>query len=309
MRQRISIEDASLFTAVVTEGSVAAAARSLGVPKSTATRRMRALQEDIGVPLFAMRDGALRPTEAGVRFAERFASVIEAAEEAHQSIAAAAARPKGAVRILSPTLLGPQFLGDLVAGFLARHAEVAAEVELSDHPPPTISDRIDVVLQLDAAAPDPSVIARRLGEVEQILCASPGFLVPHGTPAHPEDLARSRAVVHGEALSAASFALRVRGVSMTASCPARLTVNHATAAYRAVLAGLGIGALPLPLVRADLAEGRLLRVLPEAELQTLSLYALVPSRRHMRPVVRALLDHISLTLREQTPPTAAVRAA
>jgi DNA-binding transcriptional LysR family regulator len=304
MQQRISLEDAALLASVVTEGGLSAAARSLGMPKSTLSRRLRGLQDEIGVVLFSWQEGAFRPTEAGVQLSQRFAAVIEEAEEAHHSIADAAAKPTGAVRILAPASMGPQLVGDLVAGFLAKHAEVTAEVELVDAPPSTVEERFDVVLQLDASAPDPSVIARRLGGLELVLCASPGFLAAHGAPSRPEELSSLRAVAHGEELAAAAFVLKSGGETTTALCPARLTVNQLTAVHRAVLMGLGIGALPLPLVHADLQAGRLVRVLPEWELPLVPLCAQVPSRRHLRPVVRALLDHVSATLRELTDPAA-----
>lgn len=302
MQQTISLEDAALLTAVVKGGGVAGAARSLGMPKSTVSRRLRALQDEVGVALVAWKEGAFRPTAAGVRFAERFAAVIEEAEEAHHSVATAAAPATGLIRILAPTALGPHLVGDLVAGFLVRNAEVQAEVELADNPPDTVEERFDVVLRLDDGAPDPSVLARRLGALVLVLCATPGFLAAHGTPARPADLARSRSVAHGEGLSAAAFVLRTGGVTTTALCPARLTVNHRTAVYRAVRAGLGIGALPLPLVRCDLDNGRLARVLPEAELEALPLCALVPSRRHLSPAVRAFLEHVTTTLDGLTEP-------
>jgi len=302
MQQPISLEDAALVTAVVTGGGVAAAARSLGMPKSTVSRRLRALQEQVGVPLVVWQEGGFRPTEAGVRFAERFASVIEEAEEAHHSVADAAAPPTGSLRILAPAAMGPHLVGDLIASFLTRHAEVQAEVEIADRPPDSIDERFDVVLRLDDAAPDASVIARRLGSLTLVLCATPGFLAANGTPERPLDLARSRSVAHAEGISAAAFVLRTGGVTVTALCPARLTVNHRTAVYRAVLAGLGIGALPLPLVHGDLTSGRLVRVLPEAELEALQLCALVPSRRHLRPVVRALMEHVTSALQNLTDP-------
>lgn len=302
MHQHIVLEDAAFVAAVVKEGGVAAAARSLGLPKSTVSRRLRALQDHVRLPLFGVKDGALRPTEAGLRLAERFASVIHEAEDAHQSVSFAAAAPRGSIRLLAPTPMGPHFLGDLVASFLVRHPEVRAEVELTDRLPEIIDERFDVIFQLDTTAADLSMITRRLGSLEQILCAAPSFLAAQGTPRRPEDLAQSRAVVHGEGLTAASFELRVRQATTTVLCPARLTVNHATAVYRAVLAGLGIGALPLPLIRADLAQGRLVRVLPDAELAALPLVAVVPSRRHLSPVVRALLEHASTILSELTDP-------
>lgn len=305
MQSRISLEDAALLSALVTDGGVAAAARALGIPKSTASRRLRALQDQVGVQLVSSTGGALRPTEAGVRFAERFASVIEEAEEAHSSVADAAAPPKGSLRILAPAQIGPHFAGDLVSRFLAAHPDVEAAVELADREPATIEDRFDVVLRLSPAiAPDPTVIARKLGAVPLVLCATPGFLAAHGAPARPEDLARSRSVAHGEDIAAAAFTLRVDGVTTTTLCPARLTVNHRTAVARAVHAGLGIGALPLPLVQGAIASGRLVHVLPDAELEELPLFALVPSRRHLRPVVRAFLDHVSRSLRDTPDPHA-----
>ncbi len=293
MQSPISLEDAALLTAVAEGGGVAAASRALGIPKSTVSRRLRALQEHVGVVLVTWNEGAFRPTEAGLRFAERFAAVIKEAEEAHQSMVDAAAPAKGLIRILAPAAMGPHLVGDLVASFLARHGEVQAEVELADSSPDTVEERFDIVLRLDAGAPDPSVIGRKLGALVLVLCATPGFLATSGTPERPSDLSRSRAIAHGEGLSAAEFVLTAEGVTTTVMCPAKLTVNNRTAVYKAVMAGLGIGALALPLVERDIKNGRLLRVLPTWELEELPVHALLPSRRHLRPVVRAFLEYVS----------------
>ena len=181
-------------------------------------------------------------------------------------------------------------LGAAIADFLARHPQLKIDLDASEGSLNLVERRIDLAIRI-SAEPDPTLIGRPLAQCHSVLVASPAYLAAHGTPQQPADLTRHRCLSYanfGKSVWQLSRGDAVERVGVSAP----FSANEATTLMRAALAGGGIALQPTYLVNPYLHSGALQAVLPEWDLPVMTIYALYPSRRHLSPAVRALLDFL-----------------
>jgi DNA-binding transcriptional LysR family regulator len=185
----------------------------------------------------------------------------------------------------------------VLAQFMARYPQLAVELTLDDHLLDVVAEGFDVSLRIRATLADSTLIARRLGEVEQIICAAPGYLAARGTPLSIEDLRQHDLLAYRLADHPGSWRLDGPEGAVNIELPARFSVDNSLMLSDMLLAGVGIGALPSFVARPALERGELIQVLPQHELARRSIYALYPSSRHLQQKVRVFVDFLAAALR------------
>ena len=290
----MDLNDVLTFARVVRAGSFTAAARELGVQKSSVSRRVSALEEHLGARLLQRTTRALRLTDEGRVFYDHCQRALAELQDAEEALGGMGARPRGLLRITAPLSFG--FLGPIVAAFLQRWPEVEIELVCTDRVVDLVEEGFDVAIRA-GKLPDSSLIARRVGSLPRFLVASPSYLRRRRTPRTPADLAAHDCVSFGARRS--PWLLQSEGASIEVAVASRLLVNDYDLLRQTVVAGLGIGLIPEPDCVQPLADGRLKRVLPAWTGVETPIHAVYPSLRHLSSKVKAFIDHLQVEMGER----------
>jgi DNA-binding transcriptional LysR family regulator len=279
------------FLAVADHGGLVAAARALELPKQTVSRRLAALEVEVGVELFARERRPLELTPSGEVFAARCRQVLEGTEAAVREARAQVLEPRGVLRIAAPQLFARKFLADVVTTLAARFSELRIRLVAVDDLDPALPWNYDAVVWI-GEAPDVHWRARRLGEASNELCAAPSLFERHRAPTEPHELTGLPTLDYHRRPRRRSWTLRRGDTTVEVPLESRLETNEAEVALTAALAGLGVANLPALLVREHLAEGRLRRVLPGWRAKIGPILLLY--RQHVHPPARieALLNAV-----------------
>ena len=283
------LNDVVVFARVVEAGSFTAAARLLAMPKTTVSRRLAALEREVGVRLLQRTTRSLSMTDAGRLYYEQSSQALRAIEQANLRLAEARAEPSGTIRISAPVGFGAYFLNHAVVDFLEMYPKTKVELRLTDDKLNLVEDGIDLAFRTGVLQ-DSTLIARKLGSTHRLLCASSDYLARHGVPEGPSDLARHDCVIAGPSVANAHWMLEgPRGQKMV-TVSGRFAANEMQAVVAAAVAGYGIAQLPHAVAEALIDEGRLRRVLEGYATPAGGLYVLYPSSRHLSPLVKAFID-------------------
>jgi DNA-binding transcriptional LysR family regulator len=281
------LDELAVFVAILDAGSLTVAARRLLRSAPAVTRALAALEARLGARLIQRTTRRLTPTEAGRRLAADARRALTAYGDALRPSADAA--PHGMLRITAPLIFGRRHVTPVVASFLAAYPAMQAELVLADRNLDLLEEELDVALRIGPPA-DTLRSAHPVGEVRRVVVASPAYLLAHGEPAAPADLAR-HAVVHVVSRpTPPEWRFRIGGRERVVRLAPRLTVNEIEAALVAVRAGHGITRVLSYQVAEELAAGTLLRLLRAYEPPALPV-SLVTTSAEPPPRVRAFLQH------------------
>src|SRR5215470_6114891 len=183
----LDLNDIVVFARVVEAGSFTAAARLLGMPKTTVSRRIAALEREVGVRLLQRTTRSLSITDAGRLYYRQGSQALRTIEDANLQLAEARAEPSGTIRISAPVGFGAYFLNEAVFEFLAANPKTRVELQLTDDQLNLVENGIDLAFRTGVLA-DSTLVARKLGSTHRILCASPDYLARRGVPATVSDL-------------------------------------------------------------------------------------------------------------------------
>jgi DNA-binding transcriptional LysR family regulator len=279
-----------VFEAVVREGSFTAAARALGQPKSTVSKRVAELEGRLRVRLLHRSTRRVQPTEEGALYYERCRRVVQEAHAADRLLHDREGAPRGLVRMTAAVAMGG-FISPIVTRFLNDYPGVELEVALTDRHVDIVNEGYDLAVRA-AAMRDSSLVVRRLGESVRCLVASPAYIESHGTPKRPRDLESHACVIARTGPGRTQWTLERGGKDTVVSVGGRLIASTGALARDGALAGLGIANVPRFLVTDDLARARLIEILPSWPPRRGELHLLYPSAAHLSPRVRALIDMI-----------------
>jgi DNA-binding transcriptional LysR family regulator len=290
---------------VVRSGSFAEAARRLGMPPNTLSRRVQQLEEQLGARLLQRSTRKLTLTSAGERFHERCAGAVDGLVEAGQELTTGSLEPGGLVRIAAPADFFDVFLMEWVVDFLAKYPRVRLDFALSDASSDLIAERIDVAFR-GGSLQDSGYIGRRvLRDGGDGLVASPSYIAARGAPNTLQDLANHDCVSFSHPGDRTMWRfIGPDGTEQEVEVSTRFSGSTARALRKATLAGLGIAHLPRTITRLDLQAGRLVPVLPQFRCKGYGLNVLYPSRRQLPLAVSAFIDLVieKLSALEASPP-------
>ena len=285
-----NLNDMTAFVASVKSGSFTAAAKQLGLTRSTIGKRIVRLEARLNVRLLQRNTRNLAPTDEGRLFYERCTAVLEELENAEQCLAQRSIEPQGRLKISAPLVLGKTILPPLLADFLHRYPQTSVELSLTDDYADLISDGYDLALRNGNPPQCDSLIARTVGSQQMLTCAAPGYLVQHGTPQSPDDLAHHQCLhfLHGGRVSRWRF--QQKGKETTFQGSGRFSADNGEALLELALSAFGIVQLPHYLVQAALDAGSLKSVLSDFQPKPVPVMAVYPSRKQLSPKVRVLVD-------------------
>ncbi|QBR71781.1 LysR family transcriptional regulator [Beijerinckiaceae bacterium] len=270
------LEAMRAFTAVATLGSFAEAARQLRISPSATTRLVADLEERLGLVLLNRTTRSVRLTEGGELYLERCRRVLEDVDDAERAARGQGAEPRGVLKITAPVLFGRLYVMPIVNQVLAEHRQLSIRLVLSDRNMHLIEEDLDVAIRIGDLA-DSSLIAVRLGGVSRLLVASPDYLMWRSAPRGPADLT-AHDVIAFEGIDATNE-WRFEPSGKIVRVQPRLMVNCAESAIAAAEAGLGITRALSYQVKAGIAAGRLVPVLPQHTREILPVSAVYPARR------------------------------
>lgn len=276
----------ALLVRVVDAGSISSAARELGLPKSTVSRRLTALEAGLGTTLLRRSTRALTMTDAGTRYYEAGAPAIRAAFEADRSLRSEGGRIANMVRVSCTAAYGRYVLLPKLCTFMSLHPEVRIDLDVSDHRVGLVAAGVDVAIRMGPIA-DAALYVRRLGTVRRRFVSSPAYARENGLPDLPEELRLHNAIVTASHLAERTFRDGTR-----LDVPWRMAAGSMELALDACLAGFGIALLPDFLVAGALTDGTLIECLvahPEPEVVVSALF---PASTRGSSAARALVDHL-----------------
>jgi LysR family transcriptional regulator AphB len=294
----MDLNDIALFVNVVRAGSFAEAGRRLGMPPSTASRRVQSLEATLGTRLMQRTTRRLVLTDAGRNFFAESADQIDALLRAAGQVVKDANEAAGRVRVAAPVDFFNWFPADALARFCEVHPRVKLEFELNDARVDLLGESIDVALRGEDR--DSSLVARKLGTSSATLVASPHYLALRGVPLHPSDLAKHDCIT-SPSRGGPRATWRLGGPRRAASpveVDGPFQANTSSAQLAGALAGLGIALLPSALSAPHVAAGRLKEVLPDYASGAIGVHFVYHSRRQLPRAVSAFIEFAANTIKE-----------
>lgn len=283
-----------VFARVAETGSFTAAARSLRIPRASATTRVQALEARLGVKLLHRTTRRVSLTSDGAVYFEECRRILNELAALEESLGAAAARPRGRLRVDVPASAARNLIAPALPAFLAKNPEVVVELGSTDRAVDLVAEGIDCVIR-GGDVHDESLAARRLGALPVITCAAPAYLRQHGTPRSPRDLEGHHFVNYFSSRTGRVFEVDfARGdEELTLHPPHRVAANDAETWVALALAGLGLLQVPAAAhVRRLIEEGKLRRVLKDWAVPPLPMTVLYPPNRSLPARVRAFIDWV-----------------
>jgi DNA-binding transcriptional LysR family regulator len=282
------------FLRVVESGTFVKAAESMQLPKPTVTRLIQSLEEHLSVKLLNRTTRRVSVTSEGAAYYDRASRLLGELDELESSVVASRSAPKGRLKIDMPGALGIGVIVPALGSFRAKYPDIDLEIGIGDRSVDLIGDNVDCVVR-GGELRDQSLIARRVGDVHMVTCASPGYLQAHGMPSHPKDLDATHTLIrHSAQPSGRLFPFRLAKDHETVDAEGRrmITVNDTNASVAAAAAGLGIVCAPSLLVQAQIGSGALVLVLPEWDAPFIPIHVVYPPNRHLSAKVRVFVDWV-----------------
>lgn len=298
-----------MFVQVAESLSFTDAAKRLGVSKSTASKRVTELEEHLGLQLIQRTTRRMTLTEAGRRYFEVCRNALDALDAGEKEALTWNSTPQGILRVSVPTLLGQFMLGRVLEEYLRACPRVSVDLWLSDGPANTRDGEFDVIIRVEDASPARAFRSRQLFASSLVLCASPNYVVRHGSPEHPKGLLHHSLISYVNDDSALVWTLTQgdRRISLPVEC--RVRANSILVAMDATLAGLGIGQLPQALVRPHLADGSLVRVLSQWQGRRFTIKVLCGKKRPLPLRTKLFLDHLERNVNLEHSPLELARSS
>ena len=289
------LNDLYYYVQVLDHGGFSQAGRALGIPKSKLSRRIALLEERIGVRLIQRSTRSFAVTELGQAYYTRCKAMLVEADAAQKVIESTHAEPCGAVRISCPIALLHAHVGAILVDFALHYPNVKIQLIGMNRAVDVVAEGLDVAIRVRPLPLDDSGLAMRvLGYAAQCLVASPALLKLHGMPQSPADLLSWPSLGYGPAMDGHAWTLLgPDGAQAVQHHTAKFITTDMLTLCQAAVAGIGLVQLPAMMVRHELSDGRLVRLLPDWAPRREIIHAVFPSRRGLLPSVRALIDFMA----------------
>lgn len=284
----IDLADLRTFARIANVRSVSGAARALRAPKSSVSRSLTRLEAAVDAILIERSTRPVRLTDAGTLLYRHALRILNEVEEARTALGGLAGVPRGTLRVNAPFAFTEGLLAPMLPAFLRHHPEIRVVLDIGNRRIDVLAEEVDVVIRTGPLVSS-GLIARRLATPELWLCASPHYLAARGVPGSVADLAEHDLVDPMDGATTWSFRTPDGRTVAVEICP-RAVVPEPAATRAVLLGGVGIGRLPAFLATDALADGTLVRVLPDLESGSVEIHALYPSHRSLSAKVRVFID-------------------
>lgn len=289
----IDLNELFVYLKVVEQGGFAAAARQLGMPKSTVSRKVGSLEERLGFRLIQRSTRYFQVTEIGQDYYRHCQAMMAEVEAAESVVQRNRAEPCGTIRISCTTLLLNFALAPMLASFMNRYPRVELQVKSFNRKVDVISEGFDLSLSLAFLPLENSdLVMKPLARCPQVLVGSPQLLARHASPRLPAQLVELPSVEWERTRASNTWQLSDGEEVLDVRHQPRLISDDVATVKQALLDGVGIGCVPHFLVASELQQGQLLQVLPSWAPAEGVVVAMFASRRGLLPSVRALIDYL-----------------
>jgi DNA-binding transcriptional LysR family regulator len=280
------------FVRIAEAGSLAKAAGSMDMPRSTVSKLLQDLEAHLGVRLVSRSTRAIAITPEGQRYYHDAVRLLASLDEMDATASGGSARPSGRLRVDIGSSLANLIIIPKLPEFLALHPDVEVVLGVADRAVDLVGEAVDCAIR-GGALTDSALIARRLAALDYVTCAAPSYLERHGSPETLDQLHEEhRGIGYFSASTGNAFPLRFGGGEDATELRLRLnaSVNESTAHMTALLAGLGIGQTFEFVARPYLRDGRLVELLPDTRPAPHPLHLVYPANRHPSAKLRAFAD-------------------
>jgi DNA-binding transcriptional LysR family regulator len=281
-----------VIVAVARRGGFALAAAELGMSPSAVSHAVRLVEERIGQPLFARTTRSVSLTEAGKALVETAAPALQDIAERMDRIRAIKGRPSGLLRLNVPNIAIPLAVTPVVAAMAERYPDVTVELLTDQGLIDIVGEGFDAGIRLGEMIAQDMVTVRLTPPFRAVVVASPAYVGRHGRPRSVADLANHNCIGYRLVRSGALYRwdLTEDGKDVVVETKGNVIVTDSLAAIDLALAGVGLTYVFEPLVRAELAAGRLVQILPQTAIEEPGLFLYFPRRASMAPKLRAFID-------------------
>jgi DNA-binding transcriptional LysR family regulator len=287
------LNDVGFFAAVVENKGFSAAARALGLPKSTLSRHVGRLEKRLGVRLIERSTRHFRLTDIGEHYYGKAREILAEFSAAEKELAEMRSAPCGVVRLAAPLAPAQYVLPLILPAFMARYPLIKLQVVVSDRPVDLIGDKIDIAIRARTGLGNEALTMKKLASSYRVLVASPAFAAEHKI-GDLKCLSALPFLSSSEAEAGQSFTLvGPSGRRETVNVTPRLMTTDFNLVREAALAGQGIAFLPIEVVAAAIAEWRLVRVLPEWQSEKATIHLVFAGQKSLTPAGRLLVDYLA----------------
>lgn len=284
-------EAMEVFVKVADTGSLSAAARILDMSNPSVTRHIADLEAYLHARLLNRTTRRISLTDTGTAYLERSRQVLFDLDEAAMAAGNSAANPSGILRINVPVSFSVNHLGRALPLYAERYPNVVLDVSLSDRIVDLVDEGYDLAIRIGKLHGQ-SLVARKIAPARILLCAAPTYLAKNGWPQHPTDLKNHACLNYAYSTPRDEWRFERDGGAFAVQVKGGLSTNNGDLLREAAIAGMGIIRQPSFIVGDDVRAGRLVTLLPEYRNETLSIYAIYPSRRHLSAKVRTFVDFL-----------------
>ncbi|MCB4810458.1 LysR family transcriptional regulator [Methylovorus menthalis] len=278
------------FVAVVETGSFTAAADRLGITKAVVSQQVSRLEQEFQTSLLVRTTRKVQPTEAGLAFYQRCSMILRDAEDAFGQLSEVAGEPSGTLRLTAPFDYGMSVVVPAIAAFTQRYPNCKVDAVLSDQTLDIMSGNIELAIRVGWLAESP-LQARKIGTFRQLLVASPSMQHKIERITSPDEIAQLPFVANTALRDPLHWNFSLNEIERrSVNVQASIYLDATLAVREAVKEGVGISVLPDYSIANDLAEGRLIQVLPQWSLPSGGIYTVFPSARFRPAKVRAFVD-------------------
>lgn len=286
------------FVRTVERGSVTGAAQDLAISQPAVTKHLRNLERHVNARLLERTSRVVRPTSHGLALYERSRTALASIDAAFEEVRMNMGKVEGLLRLHAPSCIGAQHVHPIVMQFQAQHPDVTVDLILDNRSVDMVSENYDLVLTYGAPE-NQDFVCRRIGAVRRIVVAAPCYLERVGPIDSLERLSECDIITTVAASSSRDQISLCRDGSLH-EVPIRTIIrtNNAQVLVHSLMQGHGAGPVQVVLASEEIADGRLVRVLPEYSLASTDMYLIYTSTRYMRPSVRAFIDFFVRELRK-----------
>jgi len=284
-----------LFVRIVDSGSLSAAAQELGITLSLASRRLQRLENTLGTRLLHRTTRRQSMTAEGEFLYRHAVQILAQMSEIQERLTPQRRAVSGQIRVTAPVALGRRRIAPLLADFHKEYPDLTVQLHLTDVMMDLVEAGMDLAIRFGHTH-DSSYVSKPIAQNYRVLCASPAYVSRYGMPRQPADLASHRCIQIGQ--QAAAEWVFDSTPPLAVKIVARLVSNDGEVAHQWALDGNGIAMKSYMDVAADLASGRLVRLLADYPVPAAPLHAVYPHRKHVAPRIRAFLDYLVRRLGE-----------
>lgn len=289
----MNLNDVRLFIQVIEHNSFTAAAEKLRIQKSTISRRIAQLEDELGVRLLQRTTRKLNLTSEGQELFSRCQPLLDELASVEDQVVSRQEEPKGRLHITMPPELGIFIMNDIVASFMQKYPLLQIDLELSPRLVDLVEEGIDLALRVGELT-DSSLIGRKIADAKVQLYASKEYLRKNGTPQTPDDLKHHQCI--GSTLTRQTWTFENWNNGKPVTVDFKLRANSLSFCREMLRKDLGIVTMPRTLCTKEIASGQIEEILSDFKIPTVGIHALYPSRRHLNPKVRLFIDHLITNL-------------